>query len=223
LIAVDPEFNPGVVGLAASRLQEAYYRPAIVAFQGEETTRGSCRSIREFHITKALDQCADLLIRHGGHAAAAGFTVKNELLPELINRLETIANSQLSTLELRPTLNVDMEIDFIDLKPTLLEQLELIQPTGFGNPPPVFVSRGLRVTRYKPVGSENNHLKFTVTDGRIVYDAIAFRQGHWIENMPREIDIAYSFEMNEFNGRKNLQLNVKDMQDSNRQTTNSSQ
>ncbi|HEX7974151.1 MAG TPA: DHHA1 domain-containing protein, partial [Anaerolineales bacterium] len=76
LFAADPDFNPGVVGLAASRLTEQYYRPAIVAQRGEEFTRGSCRSIPEFHITAALDQCASLLEHHGGHAAATGFTVR---------------------------------------------------------------------------------------------------------------------------------------------------
>ena len=80
LFAADESFNAGVVGLAASRLADTYYRPAVVASKGAEETRGSCRSIREFHITDALDQCADLLVRHGGHAAAAGFTVRNEKL-----------------------------------------------------------------------------------------------------------------------------------------------
>jgi single-stranded-DNA-specific exonuclease len=86
LFAAQEDFNSGVVGLAASRLTETYYRPAIVASKGEEETRGSCRSIPEFHITEALDKCADLLVRHGGHAAAAGFTVRNENLSELVSR-----------------------------------------------------------------------------------------------------------------------------------------
>src|SRR4030095_15440461 len=84
LFAAHEGFNPGVVGLAASRLTEVYYRPAVVAAKGPEETRGSCRSIPEFHITDALDQCKDLLVRHGGHAAAAGFTVKNENLTEFV-------------------------------------------------------------------------------------------------------------------------------------------
>ena len=87
LFAAHEEFNPGVVGLAASRLTETHYRPSIVAAKSAEETRGSCRSIPEFHITDALDQCKDILVRHGGHAAAAGFTVKNENLPELVSRL----------------------------------------------------------------------------------------------------------------------------------------
>ena len=96
LFAAHEDFNPGVVGLAASRLTELYYRPAIVAAKSAEETRGSCRSIPEFHITDALDLCKDLLVRHGGHAAAAGFTVKNENLPELVTRLKSIAKDQLS-------------------------------------------------------------------------------------------------------------------------------
>ena len=110
LIAVDKDFNSGVVGLAASRLTEKFYRPAIVAAQGETETRGSCRSIPEFHITDALDKCADLLVRHGGHAAAAGFTVRNENLPELIRRMKDIAQRELCSHDLRRSLIADQEI-----------------------------------------------------------------------------------------------------------------
>ena len=103
LFAHDPAFNPGVVGLAASRLVERYYRPAVVAFEGEEFTRASCRSIPEFHITHALEQCADLLVQFGGHAAAAGFTVENKNLELLNDRLITLAeeSEQLIHLLLR--------------------------------------------------------------------------------------------------------------------------
>src|SRR5829696_3445395 len=110
LFAAHESFNPGVVGLAASRLTELYYRPAIVAARGAEETRGSCRSIPEFHITDALDLCKDLLVRHGGHAAAAGFTVRNENLPEFVARLKEIAKTQLSGKDLRHSLSADMEV-----------------------------------------------------------------------------------------------------------------
>ena len=211
LFAAHPDFNPGVVGLAASRLTELYYRPAIVAYRGEMLTRASCRSIKEFHITQALDQCADLLERHGGHAAAAGFTVKNENLPALINRLKVIANQELSQLDLRPTLTADVEIPLSELKPEILDYLEWLQPTGYGNPQAHFVSRNLKVTRSRTVGKDNNHLKFTVTDGRITYDAIAFRQGHWEGLLPSRIDLLYIFETNEYFDRISLQLNVRDI------------
>jgi single-stranded-DNA-specific exonuclease len=211
LMAAHPDFNPGVVGLAASRLTDTYYRPAIVAYQGQEFTRASCRSIPEFHITDALDQCGDLLEHHGGHAAAAGFTVRNEKLPELLARLQAIAREQLSTLSLSPTLLADAEVSLSELKGSLLNDLEGLQPTGYGNPQPVFVSRNLKVGYPKTVGKDSAHLKMSVTDGWITFDAIAFRQGHWLGKLPGRIDVLYTFEKNEFNGRSYLQLNVRDI------------
>ena len=211
LFAAHPDFNPGVVGLAASRLMETYYRPAIVASQGPEFTRGSCRSISEFHITRALDQCADLLVRHGGHAAAAGFTVHNDNLPELITRLQAIAAEQLGSRDLHPTLRIDMEIPLRELKPELLPYLDQLEPTGMDNPQAVFASRGLQVRYSRTVGHDNSHLKLVVNDRRLSYDAIAFRQGHWQDKMPEMIDLAYTFEIKEYNGHQSLQLNVKDL------------
>lgn len=211
LFAADPEFNPGVVGLAASRLSERYYRPAIVAFQGNTLTRGSCRSIPEFHITDALDRCEELLIRHGGHAAAAGFTVRNENLPELVERLRAISEEQLSDKDLRPVMHADFEIQLSDLLPEILDQLEMLQPTGYGNPQAKFVSYELKVKDHRLVGKEGNHLKLILTDGWITYDAIAFNQGYWHEEMPQFVDVLYTFERNEFNGIERLQLKVQDL------------
>ncbi|MFO7623871.1 MAG: single-stranded-DNA-specific exonuclease RecJ [Anaerolineales bacterium] len=211
LLAADPDFNPGVIGLAASRLTDLYYRPAIVAYQGQEFTRGSCRSIPEFHITDALDQCADLLEHHGGHAAAAGFTVRNERLPELFTRLQKIAHQKLSQLPLTPTLHADIEVSLSDLQPSLLDELEGLQPTGYGNPQATFVSRNLKVTGKRAVGRDGAHLKLTVTNGHVTFDAIAFRQGGWFSHLPERVDLLYTFEKNEYNGWITLQLNVRDI------------
>jgi len=211
LLAVHPDFNPGVVGLAASRLVDLYYRPAIVGQNGEEFTRCSCRSIPEFHITDALDQCADLLVRHGGHAAAAGFTVKNENLPKLISRLKSIAAEQLGGQDLRRTLNADIEVQLSELKPELLKHLDYLQPTGYGNPEAVFISRKVRVSSKRTVGSEGRHLKLTLTDWNITFDAIGFRLGHLLPELPSHVDVLYTFEVNEYNGRTNYQLNLKDV------------
>ena len=211
LFAAREDFNPGVVGLAAARLTEAYYRPAIVAHREAETTRGSCRSIPEFHITDALDQCADLLVRHGGHAAAAGFTVENDKLPELISRLKAIAAEKLSGADLRRTLNADLEVPLAELSMDLLKLLGYLEPTGYGNPEAVFVSRNLRVTQSRTVGQEGKHLKLKVTDGKNTFDAIGFRLGHLQPNLPERVDLMYAFEPNEFNGRVTPQLNLKDV------------
>lgn len=211
LFAVHPDFNSGVVGLAASRLVETYYRPAVVGQVSEENTRCSCRSIPELHITDALDECADLLVRHGGHAAAAGFTVRNENLETLKTRLMAIAGRTLAGLDLRPTLTADAEAPLTDMRPELLKHLAKLQPTGYGNPEAVFVSRGVQVKSSRPVGADARHLKMTVSDGRITFDAIGFRLGHLHGNLPPRVDLMYTFEKNEYNGRISLQLNLKDV------------
>jgi len=214
LFAFDPEFNPGVVGLAASRLVERHYRPAIVGQEESDTTRASCRSIPEFHITEALQQCADLFEHFGGHAAAAGFTIQTDKVPELKERLHAIAEKTLRGQDLRPVLHADAEVPLAELKPELLEHLDLLEPTGYGNPKAAFVSRGLGVQRSYPVGKKAEHLKLVVSDGWVSFDAIAFRQGHWHEQMPEQIDLLYHFELNEFRGQKKLQLNVRDLKPS---------
>ena len=214
LFAAHPEFNAGVVGLAASRLTEQYYRPAVVGHIDAECTRASCRSIPEFNIIDALDLCAELLERHGGHAAAAGFTVRNENLPKLVERLQAIAEEQLSGQELQPTLNADIELPLSELKPEILDHLEWLQPTGYGNPQAAFVSRNVKVMSSRAVGKDNAHLKLIVRDEPITFDAIAFRLGHWNGNLPERIDLLYLFEVNEFRGKKTLQLNVRDIKPS---------
>jgi single-stranded-DNA-specific exonuclease len=213
--AVDPEFSEGVVGLAASRLAEAYYRPSIVGHEGNVFTVASCRSIPEFHITQALDECSDLLVRHGGHAAAAGFTVRNENRPALLARLKEIALRQLGDSEPLPVLMIDREIKLENLDPRyipgILDDLHQLEPTGRENPEPVFASFGVNVRYARAVGAEGKHLKLTLQAGRHAFDAIAFRQGRWMAEMPERIDLAYRFEINHFNGRSTVQLNVKDI------------
>ncbi|UYN90416.1 MAG: single-stranded-DNA-specific exonuclease RecJ [Anaerolineales bacterium] len=211
LVAIHPDYSSGVVGLAASRLVERFYRPAIVGQQGDAFTRASCRSIPHFHITHALEQCADLFQNFGGHAAAAGFTIRNERVPELLERMNAIAVDQLGALDLRQVIKVDAELPLHLLKPDILNQLALLEPTGFGNPQVNLVSRGLTVRSARTVGADARHLKLTVTDGRIVYDAIGFGMGEWAGNLPAAIDLLYRFETNEFNGRTQLQLNVRDL------------
>jgi single-stranded-DNA-specific exonuclease len=213
LFAAHEEFNSGVVGLAASRLTEKYYRPAIVASKGEEETRGSCRSIPEFQITDALDQCADLLVRHGGHAAAAGFTVKNENLSELVTRLKAIAADKLSQEDLKPTVTADAEVSLTDMRPDLYEKcLRYLEPTGYGNQEARFVARNVKVKNSRTVGADGKHLKLSLEDeNRFTHDAIGFRLGEWNKNIPPHVDVLFTYEPNEYNGRVSYQLNLKDL------------
>ena len=217
LIAADDSFLSGVVGLVASRLAEKNYRPAIIIEKGERESRGSCRSIPEFHITEALDELTKLLVRHGGHAQAAGFTVRNKDLPTFIERMEALATARLADQDLRPTLTADVEIGLRHIDWALYESLQALEPTGYANPAPVFLSRFVEVISHRTVGHDNAHLQLRLMDGGQqdrapqIFAAIAFRQGSWATALPRYIDIIYSIGVNEWRGQKSLQLMVQDI------------
>jgi single-stranded-DNA-specific exonuclease len=152
-----------------------------------------------------------LLIRHGGHAAAAGFTVSNENREELKKRLKSLAKEKLGSKDLRQTLNADAVVPLSDLRSDLLSYLNYLQPTGYGNPEAIFVTRNVRVTHSRTVGTESKHLKLSVTDGHVTFDSIGFRLGHLQPELPLNVDLMYTFESNEYNGRTTLQLNLKDV------------
>lgn len=213
LFAADPEFKSGVVGLVASRLAEKHYRPAIVIEQGELESRGSCRSIPEFHITEALDRAEPLLERYGGHAQAAGFTIKNENLAAFQAQMVEIAQEMLDGEELIPAIPIDAEINIGDIDWALHSLLESLEPTGNGNPTPVFMSRDIQVYDHRAVGQDGSHLQLWVGDGRVKRSCIAFRQGAWAGRLPSRVDLAYTINVNEWNGRRDLQLVVKDIRE----------
>ena len=213
LFVSEPDFPEGIVGLIASRLSEDFYRPAVAVHCGETESRGSARSISEFNIVSALDECRDLLVRHGGHAMAAGFTVTNENLPGLELRLREIAERNLASLELAPTMTIDAEAPLSEMTWTVHKSLEQLAPFGYGNREPVFLSRNVLVRDSRLVGAD--HLKLTVSDGQVLWDAIAFRQGNWLGNLPQRIDMAYQLEARTWNGESRLQLNVKDIKPTN--------
>ena len=207
------EIYPGIVGLVAAKLTEYYYRPAIAGVVEEDYCRASCRSIPEFHITEALDACSDLLVRHGGHSMAAGFTVKNENLPALVERLTMIADEKLGDQDLKPVLKADAELSLDELTPTVYQQLEQLQPTGMGNPSAQFIVRGVRFLDMRVIGKEGTHLKGTI-DGSLINQAVAFNQAHWYE-LWREtktcFDILFGIEVNRYFDKETQQINIRDM------------
>ena len=127
------------------------------------------------------------------------------------DRLQSIAKRELDGRDLRHSLSADAEVPLSQLTFDLLAQLERLQPTGYGNPEPVFISRGVKVQSKRTVGADSKHLKLSLTDGRYTFDAIGFRLGDLFENLPPKLDVLYTFEVNEYNGRASLQLNLKDL------------
>ena len=211
VISFHQDYHQGLVGLVASRLVDEHYRPAIVGQVKGEYAVASCRSIPEFHITDALDHCADLFVRHGGHEMAAGFTIALENIPEFCQRMQVLADEKLAGRQLTPTLRADMEIELRKVPSDILERIELIEPVGQDNPEVVFISRGVQVLNKKGVGNEQQHLSLQLKDGQKIYHAIAFRQGHLAKELPAKIDILYAVTQNDFNGLVSTQLNIKDI------------
>jgi single-stranded-DNA-specific exonuclease len=217
IFVASEDFNQGLVGLAAGRIVEALYKPAIVGHIESDKIVASARSIEEFNIHEALKECEDLLERHGGHAMAAGLTLKPENVDAFVERINQVASKKLAGMTLLPVLRIDYDIDLARLKPEhipgILNDVAQLEPTGHKNPDALFSSHHCQALRVRTVGN-GAHLKFSVRDGQQEFDAIAFRQGHWASDMPNYIDIAYTIEINEYMGMRNVQLNVKDIKKS---------
>jgi len=210
-VLASPAYMAGIAGLVASRITEEFYRPTLVVALEEEQSKGSARSIAAFHITKALDECRDLLIQHGGHAAAAGFTIRNDNIDALRDKLRGIANRELTVDDLVPRLRVDMALPLTEASWENLAVLERLQPFGVGNPRPTFVSRNVQVRDCRSIGSEGTSLKLKLSDGVAVWDAVAFRQRIQPEEVPIRIDVVYTLQSDVWNNKKRMQLLVKDL------------
>ncbi|TMB96061.1 MAG: single-stranded-DNA-specific exonuclease RecJ, partial [Chloroflexi bacterium] len=172
-----PEIPSGIVGLVAGRLAEEHYRPAVVYEQGGETSRASCRSIPEFDITGALRTCPELMVRFGGHRAAAGFTAENAKLPVLKEALVRRAAEELAGIELMPVLDIDAQVPLHRINGRLIEQLFQLAPFGCANPEPTFLSRDLEVADVRTMGEGGQHLRLRLRDGRVTWPAVAFGFG----------------------------------------------
>jgi len=211
-----PHFVAGIVGLVAGKLTERFYRPVLVIEEGEQESRGSARSIPEFDISAALDEVGGMLIRHGGHSRAAGFTVATARLAEFTEAVQTIAQRELSQrADLRPTLSVDAVVTLDEINWTIQEQFMRLEPMGQENPAPLLLCRQVRVREARPIGSQKQHMRLIVDAGpnTPVLDAVAFQQGAWVKRLAEgsHIDLVFHVEANEWQGRKRLQLNVQDL------------
>lgn len=204
-------YHKGIVGLVASRLAEEFYRPALVTEVEGAHCRGSARSIPELNITEALGECRDLLERFGGHAMAAGFSLATENLEAFRQRLLQVARSRLAGVELVPTLQVDAVCPLSEATWDSARALDQLRPFGQGHPLPTLASRGVLVREARPVGQ--GHLRLKVSDGRIVWDAVAFRQGQALQQLPPRLDLAYHLEIRHWQGEARLQLVVRDMRE----------
>ncbi|MBQ3423807.1 MAG: single-stranded-DNA-specific exonuclease RecJ [Clostridia bacterium] len=201
-------WNPGVIGLAASRLVERYNYPVILLADDGEKLTGSCRSIEGVDIHAALTGCAHTLVRFGGHRQAAGLTLRRENLEAFRTGMDAWLWEHTDPWDYVPLCRYDARLDFGEATPALVAALEALQPTGFGNPAPVFRAKA-RVLEARAVGREDAHLKLTLAQGGHRLGGIAFREGHRADALGASVDALFSVKLNTWMGKVEPQLEVK--------------
>ncbi len=210
LVASDKDYPVGIAGLVASRLSEEFYRPAIVIKIGEEVSSGSCRSIPEFNIILALNQCSRLLSQFGGHSQAAGFSLPTRNLPRLQQMLLQLATTQLDGVDLCPHLDIDAEVSLPDLSGDTFPTIQRLAPFGRGNPQPTFLSRMVKVVECSTMGGNGEHLRLKLQQGGTVWDGVGFRLGNYLAEVSSSLDIVYNLEVDRWRGQEKLRLNILD-------------
>ena len=215
VIILDAEdWHHGVVGIVASKITDMYYKPSIlICFDGEDG-KGSGRSIAGFDLHDALCKVSDSLEKYGGHAMAVGLSLKKSNFEKFKNELEKIAKSS-KINELIPVIYVDKEITLKDLTVENVNSLQLLEPYGEANKAPIFLYRNLKIDSIRAL-SEGKHLKLTLKDGNTIINAIGFNMGNYSGEflIGDKIDVLGMLEINEFNGVKSVQINMKDIRKS---------
>lgn len=209
LFVAHESYNQGVIGLVAGKLVEEFYRPAIVVSRGKEISKASARSVNGFNIVEAIRSCSDILVDVGGHPMAAGFTIETKHLGILQKRLEKLADKALDEEKLTRVLKIDMEIPLETVTEELWKKIQAFAPFGFGNPEPVFATRGVSIDDARLVGKDGKHLKLRIGN----FNAIAFHLGNLYGQLKPDklVDIAYTIDLDTWNGNKRLQLKIKDI------------
>ena len=214
IVLYNKSWHAGVTGIVASRIAEEFFRPTFV-FSGEDTTaRGSVRSIPSFDVYQGLSACSDLLISFGGHRQAAGVKLNISHLPLFEERINTIVRTSLSEEDFIPTVEIDAEVFLLEVTNGLIKEFSVLEPLGFGNPEPLLGARDLAFQNPRVVGK--NHLKMTLRQARgkqrsLSMDAIGFSMGKYLPHLDNttSLDAAFTPMINEWNGNKYLQLNLK--------------
>jgi len=218
-VVFNAKWHRGVIGIVASRLTDYYYRPTIVLTRASGLVTGSARSIKSFDIYDAIDHCSDLLEHFGGHKYAAGLSMKPENLPEFRRRFEAYVSEHLVDEDFVPELEVDLKINFSDITSKFMRILNQFAPFGPGNMAPVFwTDNVIDAGGSRPVGG-HKHLKLTVSQvgdaelGVPPFSGIAFQKGDLFNRIHdgEPFSICYHLEYNTWQGKTNLQLNVKDI------------
>ena len=219
-IVYNPQWHKGVVGIVASRLVEAFYKPTIVFTQSQGgLVTGSARSVHGFDLYDAIESCADLLENFGGHLYAAGLTLREENLPAFCERIEKTISGKIVPQMQVPVVDIDAKLNFSQITPKFLRILKQFQPFGPGNSAPVFITENVYDNGMgRKVGAEGGHLKLELIQESHPYhhiSAIAFNMADFFDHIKagNPIDVCYSIVENYYRGTANTQLRVKDLRE----------
>ncbi len=218
-IVYNPSWNKGVVGIVASRLVEAYYKPAIVLTKSNGFVTGSARSVQGFDLYEAIESCADLMENFGGHVYAAGLTMKEENLKEFCRRIDKFIGEKITAEMLTPVINVDAKLDFAQISPKFIRILKQFQPFGPGNGNPVFITEDVYDSgNGRKVGAGGVHMKLDLIQENQPYHqiaAIAFNMSSYYDHIKEgnPFDICYSIVENYYRGSSTIQLRIKDLKE----------
>ena len=219
LFAAESSFHPGIIGLIAGRLTEKYYLPSIIISLGKSVSKGSCRSIKELNIIETLREFSDLFVDLGGHAGAAGFSIKTENIPKLEAKIIKFVNKKLAGITLKPDKFIDAQMKLNAVTVKNCQLVKKLEPFGIDNPDPVFQFSNLRVADIRLLGQNQEHLKLKVDDPstpkneNIILDSIAFKKGDIGKNIKVGDTISFTakLNLNLWNSKLSPQLIVNDI------------
>jgi len=213
IVLAHESYHEGVIGLAAARLVEEFYRPVVMISKKAGVAKASARSISGFNIIENIRKLEDLLLEGGGHPMAAGFSIDPGKIEEFTRRINLVASPLLTEKILTKRLKIDLEISFENCGDDLLRLVRSFEPTGIGNPTPTFITKDVSVVEARVVGREGTHLKLKLNQRQKTIEAIAFGLGRVFKELSAssKVDIAYCLEENTYNGNVNMQLKVKDL------------
>lgn len=220
LVLLLPDCHESIAGIVAGRIKEKFYKPTLILTKAETGIKGSGRSIEAYDMFNELSKCAECFSKFGGHTMAAGFSIKGETKDEQLENLQKLRNklnklSSLTNEDLKPVVYFDMELSPALVTEGLIDELALLEPYGTGNRPPVFAQKNMHIHSFRVLGKNENAVKLELTEGTSgrIYTAIWFGAAREFENyiiskQEKRLDIIYSAEINEYNGKRNIQFRV---------------
>lgn len=214
LVLASDKWHPGVIGIVASRLADRYCRPVLMITIDGSEGKGSARSISGFNIHHALTHCREHLLSFGGHELAAGFSIEKSKIEDLRREIILYAEKQIYGVVTRPILVLDDIVQFSQVSEDLVKEIDLLQPFGHQNPEPLLGCRDTAVLESRGVGKNGAHLKLRLRGETANFDGIGFNLGSYageLNKHEKTLDIAFLPAFNVYNGRRSVQLNVKDL------------